>query len=382
MSFETQHGLKTDGLAGPQVWTDLLQATSTGTTDPQPYGYVSVSKTHPETTTVYQNGSVAYSTLANTGVAAAPTATGTFPVYARYKVTTMTRDKPGRVALRRPRHPVGQLLQRRRRPARLRPRQLRLPAERRLRRDAAGQRRSRLADDADRHARHRRLTAAPEPGRLNRSGAQPSSAAAASVAACSMSGWTSPSSRNVRSRLAGRRPARPASRAARRRRGSRTARARPARCRRRAAARHPPSGRNRRRRTGPSTTRTTRSSDGLRSGRRPRRRPGRRPGPGRSARRQAPRSRPGVPAGPCRRDDRPVRTHCGRTTGSWRRRCRRRRGVARPARPAPRRVAGARGSRARRRARTRRRRMAGRARGRRGGRSRAHRARRARPRTD
>ncbi len=35
----------------------------------------------PETATVYSNGAAVYSTLANTGVAAAPTASGTFPVY-------------------------------------------------------------------------------------------------------------------------------------------------------------------------------------------------------------------------------------------------------------------------------------------------------------
>ncbi|HEX3947267.1 MAG TPA: Ig-like domain-containing protein, partial [Acidimicrobiales bacterium] len=80
MSFETQHGLATDGLAGPQVWTDLLQAAHAGTTDPQHYGYVYVSKTLPESATVYQDGVEVYSTPANTGVAAAPTATGTFPV--------------------------------------------------------------------------------------------------------------------------------------------------------------------------------------------------------------------------------------------------------------------------------------------------------------
>ncbi len=94
MSFETQHGLKTDGQAGPQVWTDLLQAAATGATDPQPYGYVLVSKTRPETVTVYQNGAVTYSTPANTGVPAAPTVTGTFPVYARFQVTTMSGTNP------------------------------------------------------------------------------------------------------------------------------------------------------------------------------------------------------------------------------------------------------------------------------------------------
>ncbi len=94
MAFETQHGLATTGTAGPATWTDLLQAAATGTTDPQPYAYVYVSKTLPESATVYQNGAQVYSTPANTGVAAAPTATGTFPVYARYKSTTMTGTNP------------------------------------------------------------------------------------------------------------------------------------------------------------------------------------------------------------------------------------------------------------------------------------------------
>ena len=46
------------------------------------------------------------------------------------------RHEPGRHALQRSRNPMGQLLQRRRRPARFHPRFLRLPAEPRLRRDA------------------------------------------------------------------------------------------------------------------------------------------------------------------------------------------------------------------------------------------------------
>ncbi|MHB8221136.1 MAG: L,D-transpeptidase family protein [Acidimicrobiales bacterium] len=94
MNFETQHGLATTGAPGPQTWTALLQAAAAGATDPQPYGYVVVSKTLPETSTVYQNGAVAYSTLANTGIPSTPTATGTFPVYLRYQVTTMSGTNP------------------------------------------------------------------------------------------------------------------------------------------------------------------------------------------------------------------------------------------------------------------------------------------------
>ncbi len=95
MSFEDQHGLTTDGIAGPDVWNAILQAAETGAVDPQPYGYVYVQKSpEPESVTVYQNGQVAYETPANTGVAAAPTPDGTWPVFARYKVTTMRGTNP------------------------------------------------------------------------------------------------------------------------------------------------------------------------------------------------------------------------------------------------------------------------------------------------
>ena len=94
MSFESQHNLTTDGVAGPQVWTTLLAAASTGATDPLPYGYVFVTQNLPETATVYQNGVVVYSTPANTGVPGATTQDGTFPVYLRYQVTTMTGTNP------------------------------------------------------------------------------------------------------------------------------------------------------------------------------------------------------------------------------------------------------------------------------------------------
>jgi peptidoglycan hydrolase-like protein with peptidoglycan-binding domain len=94
MRFEDQHGLPVDGFAGPAVWTALLEAAGTGATDPDPYGYVSVSESSPETVTVYRDGAAVYSTLANTGVAGAPTDRGTFPVYLRYLSTTMSGTNP------------------------------------------------------------------------------------------------------------------------------------------------------------------------------------------------------------------------------------------------------------------------------------------------
>jgi peptidoglycan hydrolase-like protein with peptidoglycan-binding domain len=94
MNFENQNGLKTDGIAGPQVWTDLLADVQSGKGDANPWNYVLVSQSLPESATVYSNGAAVYSTPVNTGVAGAPTANGTFPVYARYTVTTMSGTNP------------------------------------------------------------------------------------------------------------------------------------------------------------------------------------------------------------------------------------------------------------------------------------------------
>jgi peptidoglycan hydrolase-like protein with peptidoglycan-binding domain len=94
MNFENQNGLKTDGIAGPQVWTDLLADVQSGKGDANPWNYVLVSQSLPESATVYSNGADVYSTPVNTGVPGAPTANGTFPVYARYTVTTMSGTNP------------------------------------------------------------------------------------------------------------------------------------------------------------------------------------------------------------------------------------------------------------------------------------------------
>jgi peptidoglycan hydrolase-like protein with peptidoglycan-binding domain len=94
MDFENQNGLKTDGIAGPQVWAVLLADVQSGKGDANSWNYVLVNKALPENVTVFQNGASVYNTAANTGVAAAPTVDGTFPVYARYTVTTMSGTNP------------------------------------------------------------------------------------------------------------------------------------------------------------------------------------------------------------------------------------------------------------------------------------------------
>jgi L,D-transpeptidase catalytic domain/Putative peptidoglycan binding domain len=94
MNFENQNGLTTDGIAGPQVWSDLLSDVQSGKGNAQPWDYVLVSQSLPESATVYENGSPVYSTPVNTGVAGAATENGTWPVYARYTVTTMSGTNP------------------------------------------------------------------------------------------------------------------------------------------------------------------------------------------------------------------------------------------------------------------------------------------------
>ncbi len=94
MAFELKQGLKWDGVAGPAVWSALLAAAANGAVTTAPYNYVYVSQNLPESTTVYSNGVQVYSTPANTGIPVSPTNPGTYPVYLRYTVMTMTGTNP------------------------------------------------------------------------------------------------------------------------------------------------------------------------------------------------------------------------------------------------------------------------------------------------
>ncbi len=95
MTFEAQEHMTTDGLAGPKVWQALLQAAEADQIDADAhYDWVDVSESIPEHATVWRDGQIVYSTRANTGIAAAPTEQGTWPVYARYVTTTMRGTNP------------------------------------------------------------------------------------------------------------------------------------------------------------------------------------------------------------------------------------------------------------------------------------------------
>jgi lipoprotein-anchoring transpeptidase ErfK/SrfK len=94
MQFELASGLPTDGQAGPKVWAALLRAVAHRWINRSAYDYVMVSTGSPEYVSLWRDGEVIYKTLANTGIPAAPTALGTYPVYARYVTTTMSGTNP------------------------------------------------------------------------------------------------------------------------------------------------------------------------------------------------------------------------------------------------------------------------------------------------
>jgi lipoprotein-anchoring transpeptidase ErfK/SrfK len=94
MAFENVHHLAIDGLAGPAVWTELLHDAVSGTVDPQPYSWAWATMTRPETLHIWRDGAFVLASKANTGIPAAPTPTGSWPVYARYRSQTMQGTNP------------------------------------------------------------------------------------------------------------------------------------------------------------------------------------------------------------------------------------------------------------------------------------------------
>jgi peptidoglycan hydrolase-like protein with peptidoglycan-binding domain len=94
MAFESDHGLAMDGVAGPEVWRDLLSAVAKGQDNSHGYTYALASQVQPETLTVWHNGKVILHTLANTGIPAAPTTVGTAAVYLKYSFQIMKGTNP------------------------------------------------------------------------------------------------------------------------------------------------------------------------------------------------------------------------------------------------------------------------------------------------
>jgi peptidoglycan hydrolase-like protein with peptidoglycan-binding domain len=94
-AFQSVQGLTMDGVAGPDVWSHLLTAAAKGKVNPNGYTYAIASQNSPhETLKVWHNGKVILNTPANTGIPAANTADGTFPVYERLQSQVMKGTNP------------------------------------------------------------------------------------------------------------------------------------------------------------------------------------------------------------------------------------------------------------------------------------------------
>ena len=94
MRFQSTNNLPTSGQMDTMTWHALVAAANNRQMDPSNYTDVLVSQTLPQRLWLYVNGQVRYSTLVNTGISVSSTANGTFPVYLRYVVTTMSGTNP------------------------------------------------------------------------------------------------------------------------------------------------------------------------------------------------------------------------------------------------------------------------------------------------
>ncbi len=94
MAFEQNNHLDTNGTANPLLWPTLVKDALANTVDPHPYSYILVHENLPENLTLYENGQVALTSLANTGIPGRTTAIGTFPIYERFTVAYMNGINP------------------------------------------------------------------------------------------------------------------------------------------------------------------------------------------------------------------------------------------------------------------------------------------------
>jgi hypothetical protein len=94
MMFEADHYLGVDAIAGPRVWRAVLADAVAGKRRTDGYSYVYVHRAVPQLLTLWHNGSVVLTSPGNTGVPAAPTALGTWPVFEHIPVGVMSGTNP------------------------------------------------------------------------------------------------------------------------------------------------------------------------------------------------------------------------------------------------------------------------------------------------
>ena len=94
MMFQHDHRLDVDAFVGPQVWRALLADAVAGRRRTAGYSYVYVHRSVPQLLTLWHDGKVVLTSPGNTGVPAAPTQLGTFPVFEHIPVGTMSGTNP------------------------------------------------------------------------------------------------------------------------------------------------------------------------------------------------------------------------------------------------------------------------------------------------
>ena len=94
MMFQDSHGLDVDALPGAMVWHALIADAIAGKRREGGYSYVYVHSSLPQSLTLWHNGRTVLSSPGNTGVPAAPTQLGTFPVFEHIPVGTMSGTNP------------------------------------------------------------------------------------------------------------------------------------------------------------------------------------------------------------------------------------------------------------------------------------------------
>jgi lipoprotein-anchoring transpeptidase ErfK/SrfK len=94
-AFETQNAIGVDGIAGPAVWTALINDTINHKVDVTPYVYVVVNKVVPQNLTLWNNGVAQYVGIpVNTGAPGADTVDGTFAVFEHVRYSEMKGTNP------------------------------------------------------------------------------------------------------------------------------------------------------------------------------------------------------------------------------------------------------------------------------------------------
>ena len=94
MAFQAQHRMAVTGAVSRGLWHALFLAAVSGQRNAVGYTYAIASKGSPETLTIWHDGRVVLRSLANTGIAVAPTAAGTYPVYLRLRFQVMQGTNP------------------------------------------------------------------------------------------------------------------------------------------------------------------------------------------------------------------------------------------------------------------------------------------------